>query len=294
VNALQSVAKWMIPELKKLPPIEGFYVNNSIDFCEKLEHQTIADDEIMVSFDVVALFPSIPIDLAVKYIKDWLLSLNLKDERRNAYLKIAEACMDLIFFIFRGQYYKQTSGTSMGNPLSPILANIFMSKFEMNLASMNVLPRIWYRYVDEIFAVIKRTDIQSTLDMLNSQHNTIKFTVEEERDQMLQFLDINVRRNSDSFEFSIYRKPTNTNLYIKSTSFQAPAQKAAAFHSMAHRLTNVPMSPKDYEKERENVVNIGLLNGYNRKFTDDIDEILSLQFFRDQLQYHIIQTYQKN
>jgi hypothetical protein len=41
----------MIPELKKLPPIEGFFVNNSVDFCEKLEHQTIADDKIMVSFD---------------------------------------------------------------------------------------------------------------------------------------------------------------------------------------------------------------------------------------------------
>jgi hypothetical protein len=47
----------MIPELKKLPPIEGFFVNNSVGFCEKLEHQTIADDKIMVSFVVLALFP---------------------------------------------------------------------------------------------------------------------------------------------------------------------------------------------------------------------------------------------
>jgi hypothetical protein len=179
----------------------------------------------------------------------------------------------------------------MGNPFSLILANIFMSKFEMNLASMNVLPRIWYRYVDDIFAVIKRTDIQSTLDMLNSQHNTIKFTVEEERDQMLPFLDINVKRNSDSFEFSIYRKPTNTNLYIKSTSFQTPAEKAAAFHSMAHRLTNVPMSPKDYEKERENIVNIRLLNGYNRKFTDDIiKKHERRKCFQNCSRYHVSDT----
>jgi hypothetical protein len=39
---------------------------------------------------------------------------------------------------------------------------------------------------------------------------------------------------------------------------------------MAHRLTNVPMSPRHYQDERDKIINIGLLNGYNNKFTDDI------------------------
>jgi hypothetical protein len=116
----------------------------------------------MVFFDVVALFPNIPINFALEFMNDWLLSLNLEDEKRSAFMKIAESCMALNFFAFRNGHYKQTSETSMGNPIAPIIANIFMSRFEMDLASANLLPRIWYRYVDNIFAVIKKTDVQNT------------------------------------------------------------------------------------------------------------------------------------
>jgi hypothetical protein len=52
--------------------------------------------------------------------------------------------MALNFFTSRNDHYKQTSGTSMGNPISPIIAN--MSRFEMDLASANLLPRIWYHF----------------------------------------------------------------------------------------------------------------------------------------------------
>jgi hypothetical protein len=60
-SALQPLVKWLVPEFKKLPPVEGQYVKNSVDFCQK---QTIAEDEIMVSFDFVAIFPTISINFA--------------------------------------------------------------------------------------------------------------------------------------------------------------------------------------------------------------------------------------
>jgi hypothetical protein len=75
----------------------------------------------MVSFDDVALFPNIPINSALEFMNDWLLSLNLKDEKRSAFMEIAESCMALNLY----DHYKQTSGTSMGNPISPIIANIY-------------------------------------------------------------------------------------------------------------------------------------------------------------------------
>jgi hypothetical protein len=99
-------------------------------------------------------------------MNDWLLSLNLEDEKRSAFIEIAESCTALNFFTFPNDHCKQTSGTSMGNPISPIIAKIFMGRFEMDLASANLPPRIWYRYVDDIFAVINRCS--NTLNMLNS------------------------------------------------------------------------------------------------------------------------------
>jgi hypothetical protein len=149
-----------------------------------------------------------------------------------------------------------------------------MSRFEMDLASINLLLCIWYRYVDDIYAVIKKTDVQNTLNKLNSQNNTIKFNIEEECDQKLAFLDICVGRKSNAFKFTIHRKPRSTNRYLKLSSFHVLSQKSAAFFSTANsnRLINVPMTEKDYQTEKNNIIQFGQLNGYNETFTKNIIE----------------------
>ncbi|KAJ8962600.1 hypothetical protein NQ318_000993, partial [Aromia moschata] len=43
----------------------------------------------------------------------------------------------------------------MGNSLSPFIANLFMSKFETEVKDkFEYFPRVWFRYVDEIFATL--------------------------------------------------------------------------------------------------------------------------------------------
>jgi hypothetical protein len=89
-SALQPLAKWLVPEFKKLPPVKGQSVRQEFSrFISKLGQQTITEDEILVSFDVVSLFPSIPIYFALQFMNDWLLSLNLEDEKRSAFMEIA-------------------------------------------------------------------------------------------------------------------------------------------------------------------------------------------------------------
>ena len=42
----------------------------------------------------------------------------------------------------------------MGSPLGPVLANIFMFNFEENwVANVDSRPSIWFRYVDDTFAL---------------------------------------------------------------------------------------------------------------------------------------------
>ena len=60
-----------------------------------------------------------------------------------------------------GRYktYKQTFGLSMGNKLSPLLANVFMSDFENEYQTEKLFPRVWKRYVDDIFAAVKERSL---------------------------------------------------------------------------------------------------------------------------------------
>lgn len=73
----------------------------------------------------------------------------------------------------------------MGEPLSPFLANLFLSYMETTLAEKTWFPRIWKRYVDDIFCVIKKQDVNIVLHELNNQYDSVKFTVEEEVNESL-------------------------------------------------------------------------------------------------------------
>jgi hypothetical protein len=94
--------------------------------------------------------------------------------------------------------------------LSPILAKIFMSFFEKELKKSSLFPTIWIRYVDDIFVVVKSRFVQRTLNFLNNQHSSIKFTHEMEEFGQLPFIDVLVMRTEDKINSKIYLKPTST------------------------------------------------------------------------------------
>ncbi|XP_062704231.1 uncharacterized protein LOC134286613 [Aedes albopictus] len=159
----------------------------------------------------------------------------------------------------------------MGSKLSPLLANVFMSDFEVELQKEKLFPRVWRRYVDDIFAVVKERYLSQVLDLLNAQHESIKFTLEKEVDGKLPFLDLMISKTEENrLKYAIYRKPTSTDRYITSDSHHFGAQQQAAFHSMAHRLYNIPMEREDFVEERNKIHRAGELNGYNREFVDKI------------------------
>jgi hypothetical protein len=81
-----NISRWLLNELKSIQPLEGLAIKNSIDFIEKVKDITVADDEILVSFDVVSLFPSIPIDEALQNMNDWLVQRRIDHQRISCYI----------------------------------------------------------------------------------------------------------------------------------------------------------------------------------------------------------------
>jgi retron-type reverse transcriptase len=96
---------------------------------------------------------------------------------------LLQLCLSSTCFLWRGEYYEQTSKAAMGSPLSPILANLFMEDFEEKaLSNSPFTTKLWKRYVDDILSIWSHGKESHTtfLNYLNSIHPAIMFTMEIE------------------------------------------------------------------------------------------------------------------
>ena len=86
-------------------------------------------------------------------------------------------------------YYRQVDGVAMGSAVGPLLANIFLSKFESELSSFS---KLYFRYVDDIIRTIRKGGKNYLLDFVNTMHENLKFTVEEPVNNKIAFLDLEI------------------------------------------------------------------------------------------------------
>jgi hypothetical protein len=95
----------------------------------------------------------------------------------------------------------------------------------------------------------------------------IKFTHEVADNEILCFLDTQIKRVDKKLTFNIYRKLTATYRYIPSESHHSIQHKSAAFKSIIHRLVTTPQSADDATTELKTIAKI---NDYSEEFVDRI------------------------
>ena len=133
----------MAKELSKiLKPLVGkspHHINNTQDFVEQVRHITLVAGECLSSYDVSALFTSVPIDPVLKILKDLLVKdPTLKDRMVigiDDIILLLEFCLKNTYFSFQGQFFEQVEGVAMGSPVSPIIANLYMEYLEQKALS---------------------------------------------------------------------------------------------------------------------------------------------------------------
>ena len=162
-----------------------------------------------------------------------------------------QICTKEMHFSFIGIIYRQIDGVAMGSPLGPVLANIFMVELEKTLVpQLQDQVALWYRYVDDTFSFIKTGCVDNVLQVLNSFHESIKFTFEKEGDNSLSFLDVKVIKKSDgSFDTDIHRKQTDTNIYLNWNSFAPKTWKIGTLKGLIRRALTICSTKEFQEKE---------------------------------------------
>lgn len=60
-----NVAKWLCKRFSELESFDTFSIKNSFELVECMKNISLDNDEILVSFDITAYYPSVPVDKAL-------------------------------------------------------------------------------------------------------------------------------------------------------------------------------------------------------------------------------------
>ena len=255
------MTKLLSPLLARVPA----HLGNSKELMDSIS--TINNDSrqlIPCSFDVVSLYTSIPIQDAIRNIKEKLEQYEitmLNVFHHGDICSLLESILTNTFFVFEDQIYQQICGLPMGSSVSGILAILFLDTIEQQaLRSFGHIP-IFKRYVDDCFTMVSSMEeANSLLQLLNQQHPNIRFEIETPADgHSLSLLDFTIIvSTSGETHFEFYKKNARKNIFVHYRSHLPMQSKMAIVRNerarMQDRCSN-PITLHKHEREFDRMLN---------------------------------------
>jgi len=157
----------------------------------------------------------------------------------------------------------------MGSPLSPVIANMVLEDLEeraLNLLSYK--PPFFFRYVDDVILAAPSEHIDHTVQIFNSFHHRLQFTVERGVEGSLNFLDVSIQLYQGKFSFDWYRKSTFSGRFLNFQSNHPIFHKRGVIYGLIDKVLNIS-DPQFHEPNIELIINLLLKNCYPLPFILD-------------------------
>ena len=237
--------------IKHYVPLLPSYIKDTTDFIRKIESlPKLPENTLLVTLDVTSLYTNIPNTEGISAVLDKVV----RDKARILAARWIKELLELVLlknnFEFNGSHFLQIGGTAMGTRVAPSLANIFMGKIEKKLLdSYPMRPTVWWRYIDDIFCLWThgQDELTKFIHHLNTQHRTIKFTMENSHDRV-NYLDTTVILKNNKLSVDLYTKPTDTHNYLHYTSCHPKHCTQSGPYSQYLRLKRNCTDHNDYTK----------------------------------------------
>ena len=250
-------------------------LKNFFDFVNKASSWNI--NEVQVSFDVVNLYPSIPLKEATLILIDQLnkddsfkysTKLTISETRQ-----LIELCLHCCYFLWNKEIHELENSSPIGLSFMVILAESFLQYHEENAfkIAMTLNPPLdlksYLRYVDDSHARFSNIqEAEQFQTILNKQHPAIKYTIKiKSKNKTMNFLNVTIINNTKGrYEFKVYRKEAITIIQIKPHSNHDPKILSAIFKGYVHRAYSI-CSDLHLQKEIDFIIELFNENGYDRR-----------------------------
>ena len=128
-----------------------------------------------------------------------------------------------------------------------------MNKIEETaISTFSPKPKVWYRFVDDVFSIVQRKLVDRLLVHLNQQDTSMTFTGEIENERRLPYLDVKViRSHGEKLETNIYRKPIQTGRHLDFHSSHPTSIKRSVVSSLTRRIDYVTIPGKEAKQDEE-------------------------------------------
>ena len=167
--------------------INNYTLKDSFDAANKIKSVTskiLNEGCQSVSLDVEFLITNVPLNKTINIILDqiyWqkLLKTNLKKWPLEQLL--LDSCTKAVFSYYN-KFYQQCDGVSAGSSLAPVLANIILTEFEKVVVTpvmVSGILKFYCRFVDDTLVLVKEDQNDKILNVSNSFHNNLRYTVDK-------------------------------------------------------------------------------------------------------------------
>jgi hypothetical protein len=188
-----NLSSFITKHLNKLLNLPFSYnVKNSQHLIQDLIDLRFETQFRLCSFDISNMYTNIPTE-EISVLSHAMKAQSIDSELSRHIISLVQITLNQNYFQHRNEIFQQKDGLAMGASTSSILSEVYLQNLEHNnIFSILMEQKIvaYFRYVDDILIVYdsNRTNISHTLDSFNMLHPKLKFTMETEKDMMINFL----------------------------------------------------------------------------------------------------------
>ena len=240
------------------------YIRDTGDFLKKVKRLgKIPEGAILLTADVVGLYPNIPHDLSLQSLRKKLSETGICKVHTEEIISMTEFVLKNNYFEFNEEVCKQISGTAIGTKFTPPYACIFMDEMETSfLKTQQLQAFIWLRYIDDIFLWIHGKEQHNLfLKDLKEFYPNLKLTYKTSQNGV-DFLDLNVSLKGGAIFTDLHIKPTDGYQFLHYKSSHPSHIKKLIPYSQALRISRFFSSQNDFNAHISNLKDWFLARDY--------------------------------